>query len=96
MEVSLFFRYGKWSAIAQAIRRNRLSVGGMMESDRYASILLIPLFTLKITTNLVKQAMESIRFIDVTSWIESIFGSSMLSQRRNLKSAYIFWYFSRH
>ena len=33
--------------------------------------------------------MESIRFIDVISWTESIFGSSMLSQRRNLKSANI-------
>lgn len=57
--------------------------------DIGTSILLIPLFTLKITTSLVKQAMESIRFIDVTSWTESIFGSSMLSQRRNLKSANI-------
>ncbi len=57
--------------------------------DIGASILLIPLFTLKITTNLVRQAMESIRFIDVISWTESIFGSSMLSQRRNLKSANI-------
>ena len=54
--------------------------------DIGASILLIPLFPLKITTNLGKQAMESIRFI---SWTESIFGSSMLSQRRNLKSATI-------
>ena len=50
---------------------------------------MIPLFTIKITTTLVKQAMESIRFIDVISWTESIFGSSMLSQRRNLKSANI-------
>jgi hypothetical protein len=57
--------------------------------DIGASILLIPLFTIKITTTLVKQAMESIRFIDVISWTESIFGSSMLSQRRNLKSANI-------
>ena len=55
--------------------------------DIGASILLIPLFTLKITTSSVKQAMESIRFIDVISWTESIFGFSMLSQRRNLKSA---------
>jgi hypothetical protein len=57
--------------------------------DIGASILLIPLFTLKITTSSVKQAMEFIRFIDVISWTESIFGSSMLSQRRNLKSANI-------
>ena len=57
--------------------------------DIGASILLIPLFPLKITISVVKQAMESIRFIDVISWTESIFGSSMLSQRRNLKSATI-------
>jgi hypothetical protein len=57
--------------------------------DIGTSILLIPLLTLKITSSLVKQAMESIRFIDVTSWSESIFGSSMLSQRRTLKSANI-------
>ena len=57
--------------------------------DIGASILLIPLFPLKITISVVKQAMESIRFIDVISWTESIFGSSMLSQRRNLKSANI-------
>ena len=52
--------------------------------DIGTSILLIPLFTLKITSSLVKQAMESIRFIDVDSWTKSVFGSSMLSQRRTL------------
>jgi hypothetical protein len=52
--------------------------------DIGAMILLIPLFTLNLNTSLVKQAMESIRFIDVTAWTKSVFGSSMLSQRRNL------------
>ncbi len=52
-------------------------------------VLLIPVFAFEITTSLVKLAMESIRFMDVISWTKSIFGSSMLSQRRNLKSANI-------
>ena len=51
------------------------------------SILLIPLATLEITNNLVKQAMEAIRFTDVCSWAKSVFGSSMLSLRRTLKLA---------
>jgi len=53
--------------------------------DIGTSILLIPLSTLKITTDLVKQAMENISFKEVVSWAKSIFGSSMLSQRRTLK-----------
>lgn len=52
--------------------------------DIGTNILLIPLFTLKITTSLVKKAMESISFANVDSWIKSVFGSSMLSQRRTL------------
>ena len=55
--------------------------------DIGTSILLIPLFTIEITTDLVKEAMEAISFIDVNSWAKSIFGISMLSQKRNLKSA---------
>ncbi|MBD2773703.1 hypothetical protein ICL16_16890, partial [Iningainema sp. BLCCT55] len=55
--------------------------------DIGTSILMIPLFTLKITTSLVKQAMESIRFIDVASWSQSVFDSSMLSQKRSLSLA---------
>ncbi len=52
--------------------------------DIGTSILLIPLLTLTITTDLVKRAMETIRFLDVRSWAKSIFGSSMLSHRRSL------------
>jgi hypothetical protein len=50
------------------------------------SILLIPLSTIEITLDLVKEAMESISFIDVLAWTKSIFGSSMLSRRKNLNS----------
>ncbi len=42
--------------------------------------------TIEITLELVKEAMESISFIDVIAWTKSIFGSSMLSRRKNLNS----------
>jgi hypothetical protein len=66
--------FGKYKVFAQ--RRPIKELG--------ASILLIPLSTIEITVELVKEAMESIRFIDVDTWTKSIFGSSMLSRRRNL------------
>lgn len=55
--------------------------------DIGASILTIPLSTLKMTGDLVKQALEAIRSLDVHAWSQSVFGSSMLSQRRTLQSA---------
>jgi hypothetical protein len=51
-----------------------------------SSILLIPLSTIEITLDLVKEAMESISFMDVVEWSKSIFGSSMLSRRKSLNS----------
>lgn len=66
--------FGKYKVFAQ--RRPIKELG--------ASILLIPLSTMEITIELVKSAMESTSFIDVSTWTKSIFGSSMLSRRRNL------------
>ena len=66
--------FGKYKIFAQ--RRPIKELG--------ASILLIPLSTIEITIDRVKQAMESISFIDVVAWSKSIFGSSMLSRRRSL------------
>lgn len=68
--------FGKYKIFAQ--RRPIKEMG--------ASILLIPLSTIEITIDLVKEAMESISFTDVVAWTKSIFGSSMLSRRRNLNS----------
>ena len=68
--------FGKYKIFAQ--RRPIKEIG--------ASILLIPLSTIEITLDLVREAMESISFIDVVAWTKSIFGSSMLSRRRNLNS----------
>ncbi len=69
--------FGKYKIFAQ--RRPIKELG--------ARILLIPLATIEITLDLVKEAMESISFIDVVNWAKSIFGSSMLSRRRSLNSA---------
>jgi hypothetical protein len=66
--------FGKYKVFAQ--RRPIKELG--------TSILLIPLSTIEITIGLVKEAMESISFADVSTWTKSIFGSSMLSRRRNL------------
>jgi hypothetical protein len=68
--------FGKYKIFAQ--RRPIKELG--------ASILLIPLSTIEITVELVKEAMESISCIDVVAWTKSIFGSSMLSRRRHLNS----------
>jgi hypothetical protein len=68
--------FGKYKIFAQ--RRPIKELG--------ASILLMPLSTIEITLELVKEAMESISFIDVVAWTKSIFGSSMLSRRKNLNS----------
>jgi hypothetical protein len=56
------------------------------------SIELIPHFattdpTIEITLDLVKEAMESISFIDVVAWTKSIFASSMLSHRKKSEFA---------
>jgi hypothetical protein len=68
--------FGKYKNFAQ--RRPIKELG--------ASILLIPLSTIEITLDLVKEAMESISFMDVVEWSKSIFGSSMLSRRKSLNS----------
>jgi hypothetical protein len=45
-------------------------------------VLTIPVFTSKLTSDLVKTAMESVRQIDVEEWSMRVFGQSMLSKRR--------------
>lgn len=45
-------------------------------------LLMIPLFTTEITSELVKEAMESIQCKDVDKWALEVFGQSMLSKRR--------------
>jgi hypothetical protein len=45
-------------------------------------VLLIPLFTVKLTAQRIKQALEKVRMIDVQEWAQQVFGSSMLSRRK--------------
>ncbi|WP_243458355.1 hypothetical protein [Nostoc sp. UIC 10630] len=47
----------------------------------------ICLSTMNLTTNLVKEALETVRFLDVEDWAALVFGKSMLSKRRILFSA---------
>lgn len=48
--------------------------------------LSICLSTMNLTTALVKEALETIRFLDVEDWAAQVFGQSMLSKRRILFS----------
>lgn len=50
-------------------------------------ILTIPLCTVKITSDFVKIALETIRSLDVQAWSQSVLGQSMLSKRRTLQIA---------
>ncbi len=45
-------------------------------------ILSIFLCTMNLTTSVVKQALESIRYIDLKDWASEAFGQSMLSKRK--------------
>ncbi|MHC5863285.1 hypothetical protein, partial [Nostoc sp.] len=45
-------------------------------------ILSISLCTMNLTTSVVKQALEDIRYIDLKDWAYRVFGQSMLSKRK--------------
>jgi hypothetical protein len=49
-------------------------------------VLMIPVFTTRISCDTVKMAMESVRQIDVEKWSSRVFGQSMLSKRRTVFS----------
>jgi hypothetical protein len=42
---------------------------------------------MNLTTTVVKEALETVRFLDVEDWAAQVFGQSMLSKRRILFSA---------
>ena len=50
-------------------------------------LLTIPLSTMTFTTDVVKNALENIRGIDLEEWVHQVFGQSMLSKRKTLFSA---------
>jgi hypothetical protein len=49
-------------------------------------LLTIVLSTINLTPSFIKEALETIRFIDVESWREPVFGSSALAKRNALFS----------
>ena len=49
-------------------------------------ILIIPLLTTQLSTALIKNAMESVKALDVQRWANDLFGPSTLSKRRSLPS----------
>lgn len=55
--------------------------------DLRQMLLTIPLSTMNLTTSVVKNALETIRGIDLEEWIDKVFGQSMLSKRKTLFSA---------
>ncbi len=50
-------------------------------------ILTIPLSTMKLTTDVIKTALETVRGIDLSSWVNDVFGQSMLSKGKTLFAA---------
>lgn len=49
-------------------------------------ILTIYLSTMDLTTNLIKDALEAISFVEVEDWLAEVFGCSTLSKRKTLFS----------
>jgi hypothetical protein len=45
-------------------------------------VLIIPLSTLKLTEDIVKQALETVTSMDLTTWEKKLFGQSTLSKRK--------------
>jgi NAD-dependent SIR2 family protein deacetylase len=54
--------------------------------DFRSMILTIPLATMNLTVEVVKQALSTISGKDLSEWINEVFGQSMLSQRQTLFS----------
>ena len=49
-------------------------------------LLTIPLSTMTLTASVVKQALETVRGLDLQAWSAQVFGQSMLSKRKTLFS----------
>jgi hypothetical protein len=42
--------------------------------------LTIPLATMNLTRDVIKKALETVRGIDLSQWVNKVFGQSMFSQ----------------
>ena len=53
-------------------------------------LLTIPLSTMNLTCDVVKQALETVSGIDLEEWLRHVFGQSTLSKRKAVFSAFIY------
>lgn len=51
------------------------------------TLLIISLSTMNLTNSVVKEALETVRNVDLKVWSTHVFGQSMLSKRRIAFSA---------
>lgn len=52
--------------------------------DIRSMLLTIPLATMNLTRDVIKKALETVRGIDLSQWVNKVFGQSMFSQRKTL------------
>jgi hypothetical protein len=55
--------------------------------DLRSMLLTIPLATMNLTKNVIKKALETVRGIDLSQWVNDVFGESMLSKRKSIFSS---------
>ena len=53
-------------------------------------LLTIPLSTMNLTSDVVKQALETVSGIDLEEWLRHVFGQSTLSKRKAVFSPFIY------
>ena len=52
--------------------------------DFRQTLLTIPLLTMNLTSNVIKQALETVHCRELSEWINEVFGQSMLSKRQSV------------
>ncbi len=52
--------------------------------DLRSMLLTIPLTTMNLTKDLIQKALSGVRGVDLSSWLDDVFGQSMFSKRKTL------------
>ncbi len=55
--------------------------------DLRSMLLTIPLTTMNLTQDVIKKALETVRGVDLSQWLNDFFGQSMFSKRTTLFAA---------
>ncbi|MDJ0592497.1 MAG: hypothetical protein QNJ72_21310 [Pleurocapsa sp. MO_226.B13] len=55
--------------------------------DLRSMLLTIPLATINLTRDVIKKALETVQVMDLSNWVNDVFGQSMLSKRKTLFAA---------